>query len=273
MVSTCKRNRLEYTKQIARQKVWWFFARNPVAGEGIPIISLKDNAVAAHFLTDLAYFTKAKGDQALLKIVKNALKAVGSAKQIEWEGRMIAAYTLALKRKLVGPMKFSIVGNPEDPTSKALFKAASRVYEPRKIIKYEPAGCYPNLGNPALYACTEMLCSQPIFRCQITKYKDKRISVASLAELYVNISVGAKQMTWVFLQKVLQPGVQNVQVLRLDTPGQKNIGPNVHKNQYRHRRKDALSDGHGHYDPDQSDETSSSPEINHGAPLSTNSPR
>ena len=60
-----------------------FFARNPVAGESIPIISLKDNAVAAHFLTDLAYFTKAKGDQALLKIVKNALKAVGSAKQID----------------------------------------------------------------------------------------------------------------------------------------------------------------------------------------------
>ena len=90
---------------------------------------------------------------------------------------MIAAYALALKRKLVGPMEFSIVGNPEDPTSKALFKAATRVYEPRKIIKYEPAGRYPNLGKPALYACTEVLCSQPIFDTKSLNIKIKEFQL------------------------------------------------------------------------------------------------
>ena len=112
-----------------------FFARDPVVGQGIPIISLKDNAVAAHFFTDLAFFTKAKGNKSLLKTAEGALRAVGAPEQIDWEGRIVAAYALALKRFIAGPMEFSIVGNPDDPRSKALFEAATHVYAPRKIIK------------------------------------------------------------------------------------------------------------------------------------------
>ena len=58
-----------------------------------------------------------------------------------------------------------------DPRSKALFEAATHVYEPRKIIKYEQAGRYPDLGKPALYACTEILCSQPIFEGELLSQK------------------------------------------------------------------------------------------------------
>jgi hypothetical protein len=54
------------------------------------------------------------------------------------------------------------VGDPSQPASGALFDAGLNVFEPRKLLHYEPPGRYPDRGRPAMYICNPDMCSIPI---------------------------------------------------------------------------------------------------------------
>ncbi|MBI1732791.1 MAG: thioredoxin domain-containing protein [Gammaproteobacteria bacterium] len=138
-----------------------FVARRP-PGAGPVLVPVSDNALAALFLQRLAYYRKPGGDEPLLAQAESALKAVGGADKVEREGKMVAELALAVQHLLAGPFEFSVVGTAGDPMARELFLAAVRAYEPRKILKYEAPGRYPDLGRPALYICTSTLCTKPI---------------------------------------------------------------------------------------------------------------
>ena len=55
------------------------------------------------------------------------------------------------------------MSEPGDPAGAALFAAGLAIYEPRKLLHYEPTGRYPMQERPAVFVCTASACSSPIF--------------------------------------------------------------------------------------------------------------
>ena len=58
---------------------------------------------------------------------------------------------------------FTVLGDASDARARALFEAAVRVFEPRKVVRYEAPGVrYPDQGAPAMFICTQHACSSPV---------------------------------------------------------------------------------------------------------------
>ncbi len=126
---------------------------------------VEENGLAARFLIELHRHLDGDGRIATpyREAAERALAAVGQAKTIENEGRIIGQLLLGLEDVLTPIVDVTIVGRPEDPRTLALHRAALRYYEPRAVIERSlPGERYPDIGKSAVYLCTESACSSPI---------------------------------------------------------------------------------------------------------------
>ncbi len=124
---------------------------------------LQDNGVAARFYYQLGRYTKNKDYEVT---AEKAVRATVSEQILDREGRIIGNLAVALETLTGQYVEFSIVGNSNDSAAIALFDAARKVHEPRKILHFEKPGRYPELDRPALYICNPTACSVPIFNPQ-----------------------------------------------------------------------------------------------------------
>lgn len=120
---------------------------------------LEINAVAAHFFYDLGVYGKREDYQGLAERI---VRATASPAAVRREGKVTAQLGLVLEKLAGAYVEFSVVGDPTDARSIALFEASRAVYHPRKLIHYEAPGRYPDRPRPALYICNPDRCTVPI---------------------------------------------------------------------------------------------------------------
>ena len=75
---------------------------------------------------------------------------------------MIGEVALAYEWLTLGTLELSIVAQPDDPAARPLLEAATRIWEPRKIVHFELEGRYPSQDRPIVHVCTSDACSAPI---------------------------------------------------------------------------------------------------------------
>lgn len=132
-----------------------FFASEPTgAGEVFaPDKPMLENVAAVRFLFALSIDAR---DEEVAKSAERALSALAAY------ARPTPALLLAIQEVSLGPVEMSVVGSRGDPAADEMFRAAVRVYEPRKALHFDTAGRYPNRGEAALYVCTRDACSSPV---------------------------------------------------------------------------------------------------------------
>ncbi|MCC7540031.1 MAG: thioredoxin domain-containing protein [Deltaproteobacteria bacterium] len=142
-----------------------FFAHSPdpaaVGDLALRRKPLADNAIAARLLLSLA---RMHGDDAFRIEAERALRAVGRRDQIRRLGRRVGEYAMALEM-LNGPyVRFAVVSGADDEPTRALYRAALGVYEPVRLMeRLRPGeGDYPDVGQPAVFLCTQNACSLPV---------------------------------------------------------------------------------------------------------------
>ncbi|MEL0083766.1 MAG: DUF255 domain-containing protein [Gammaproteobacteria bacterium] len=118
-----------------------------------------DNAVMAGFLLDLSHYRE---QSELPAIARQALRVIGAQESLDYEGRFVGEYLLALDKAVNGNLLISIVTSELNEQVSALHQAALKLYEPAKIIRLETPGRHPDRDQTALYACQESLCTHPI---------------------------------------------------------------------------------------------------------------
>ncbi len=138
-----------------------FFATVPDATAAIiaPRKPLESNGTAAGFYYDLWVYTK---DDRYKSIAVDTIRAVAEPSIIRREGRITGEFAMALEKVTTAYVEFTVVGDPSQPASGALFDAGLNVFEPRKLLHYEEPGRYPDRGRPAMYICNPDMCSIPI---------------------------------------------------------------------------------------------------------------
>jgi len=136
---------------------------------------LQDNGTAARFYYQLSRYTKNKK---YVQTAEKAVRATVSDEILNREGRIIGNLAVALETLTANYVEFSIVGVADDPAAKALFAAARKVHDPRKIQHFEKPGRYPDLGRAAVYICNPTACSIPIFKPEdLQQQADKFVPV------------------------------------------------------------------------------------------------
>ena len=120
---------------------------------------LELNAVAAHFLYDLWVYTK---NGAYAAVPEATIRAVATPEILRREGRITGQTALLLEKLTAAYVEFSVVGDPDDAGSRALFDASREIYHPRKLLHYEKPGRYPAGEGARLYICNPDKCSIPI---------------------------------------------------------------------------------------------------------------
>ena len=86
---------------------------------------------------------------------------MGGPDAVKGQGRLLGDFVLALEEAAALPVKFTVVGRP-GPEAAALYDAALRCFDPRKLlVAEEPGNSYPDIGRPAVYVCDETSCSEP----------------------------------------------------------------------------------------------------------------
>ena len=126
---------------------------------------IAENALTARFL--IATHRLLDGDGTVetpyLDAARKALVAVGDAKAVHAEGRIVDTYLLALEELSMPIVDITVVGDRGDATTRALHRAALRYPEPRGVLELQtPGERYPDIGKPAVYFCTATACSTPI---------------------------------------------------------------------------------------------------------------
>ncbi len=126
---------------------------------------LAENALAATFLIALHQIEDGDGsvDSPWLALAREALVAVGRPEQIARQGKVLGRYLVALDLLAANKIDVTVVGDPDDPETLALWRAALSLYEPRANIERGlPGERYPDLGEAAVFACTDTACSMPM---------------------------------------------------------------------------------------------------------------
>jgi uncharacterized protein YyaL (SSP411 family) len=123
--------------------------------------SMGDNAEAALFLDQLAVLMH---DDAYRARAESALRAAAALLPARGGDVLrLGELALALEWHVLGPVEVSIVAEPADTSASALRRAAMQIYEPRKVLRFEPDGRYPRGDRPAVYVCTRERCSSPVY--------------------------------------------------------------------------------------------------------------
>lgn len=133
-----------------------------------PIKHLDDNTLTARFLNLLAHHTGAARHRDAANRTLAWLAATPAAgRSAFWPGLLQAAHEIGND-----PLHLTVVGARGDAATEALFAAAKAlpgIY--RRLELYDPAEgplphhdvTYPELPEPALFACTNKVCSLPVF--------------------------------------------------------------------------------------------------------------
>ena len=134
-----------------------------------------DNAVMAGFLVDLAGYVN---KPVYVEISEKALRAISTEAVVAYEGRYLGEYLLAIDKLIQGNVTISVVTNQLNEATHDLHQSALASYEPAKVLRIEKPGKYPANKKPALYACTDDICTQPIYdpklvAVEISKFRDK----------------------------------------------------------------------------------------------------
>ncbi len=126
---------------------------------------IAENALTARFLVATHRLLDGDGtiETPFLEAARRALVAVGDAKAVHAEGRIVDTYLLALEEISMPTVDITVVGHADDATTRALYRAALRYPEPRAVLEQQaPGERYPDIGKPAVYLCTATACSTPI---------------------------------------------------------------------------------------------------------------
>ncbi len=125
---------------------------------------IEENGLAARFLIELHRQTDHLPTQPTdAATAMRALRAVSDPSQVAEQGRMLGQYALALAEATFTPVDVTVVGDPGDPRTVSLHRAALRLDEPRALVSISaPGQRYPDIGAPAVYLCTDTACSTPI---------------------------------------------------------------------------------------------------------------
>ena len=143
---------------------------------------LELNAVAAHFIYDLWVYTK-NGDYAA--VPEATIRAVATPEILRREGRITGQTALLLEKLSAAYVEFSVVGDPDDAGSQALFNASREIYHPRKLLHYEKPGRYPAGEEARLYICNPDRCSIPITNpADVAGFADRFRAPASNSGLF-----------------------------------------------------------------------------------------
>ena len=115
--------------------------------------------IADAMLANLWVYTK-NGDYAA--VPEATIRAVATPEILRREGRITGQTALLLEKLSAAYVEFSVVGDPDDAGSQALFNASREIYHPRKLLHYEKPGRYPAGEQARLYICNPDRCSIPI---------------------------------------------------------------------------------------------------------------
>lgn len=138
-----------------------FHAVDEAASPLGPLVPFAENVVTARFLVRLGWHAH---DETLDARAERTLRAVAPALRRGSMGAGASDPARVLEELAYGPIEISVVGDPTDPAARALFEAAVRVWEPRKVVRYlAPGERYPDLGRAAVFVCGRELCSSPLF--------------------------------------------------------------------------------------------------------------
>jgi uncharacterized protein YyaL (SSP411 family) len=133
-----------------------------------PVKHLDDNTLAARFLNLLGHYTGDTRHAAAAKRTLAWLAATPAAGRAAfWPGLLQAAHELGEE-----PAHLTVVGGRTEAATQRLYAAAKALpggY--RRLELYDPAEgrlpnhdvTYPELPEPALFACTNKVCSLPVF--------------------------------------------------------------------------------------------------------------
>ena len=138
-----------------------FYATRPDATAAVIATRkpLEANGTSASFFYDLWVYTK---DDTYKAVPAATIRALAAPSIIRREGKITGEFAMALEKVTTAYVEFSIVGDTEHPSSKALFSAGRDVIEPRKLLHFEESGRYPEHDKPSMYICNPDMCSLPI---------------------------------------------------------------------------------------------------------------
>ena len=123
-------------------------------------LPVEDNAAMARLLVQMASLLQ---DETLLRRAELTLRAVAGPDATRRRGpNVVGEVALAYEWLTLGPIEISIVAQPDDPAARPLLEAALAIWEPRKIVHFEPNGRYPAQDRPIVHVCTNDACSAPI---------------------------------------------------------------------------------------------------------------
>ncbi len=126
---------------------------------------LPENALAAQFFIELHLLLDGDGTTPTpwLEHARRCLLAVGGDAQMAASGKLVARYAFAIELLLGTKFDLTLVAAPDDPVGEALWKAALSVWEPRASFERSaPGQRYPDLGQAAVYMCSDRACSRPL---------------------------------------------------------------------------------------------------------------
>ncbi|MEM9071386.1 MAG: DUF255 domain-containing protein [Myxococcota bacterium] len=121
--------------------------------------SLRENAVAARFLLELSVYVH---DEVWEARAVSMLEAMIPANLEDTPMHALGELALSIERAALGPVQFTIVGEPADESSQDLYEAALRTREPYKTVQFQVNGQYPEADHPVAYICTRSTCSRPL---------------------------------------------------------------------------------------------------------------
>ncbi|GEP00690.1 hypothetical protein GCM10007887_34750 [Methylobacterium haplocladii] len=151
-----------------------------------PAKSLDDQIAAARVLNLLAQYTGKPGDRDL---ALHAMRYVaGALPEIE---RPLAGALLADRELSAAPTHMTVVGPKSDPAARELFAAARALPASYKRLDWwdrsegrlpNPDVDYPEIDQPAAFACSGHLCSLPTFTAADLKATVAQMDAMSLAD-------------------------------------------------------------------------------------------
>ncbi|MBC8068856.1 MAG: thioredoxin domain-containing protein, partial [Deltaproteobacteria bacterium] len=129
---------------------------------------LEENGLVARFLLQLHRALDGDGSTPTpyRDAAVRALGALGDPEAIAPEGRIVGTYLLALEEATMPTVDITVVGDLGDGgTTQGLLAAALAFADPRAMVELSTPGArYPDIGEPAVYLCTETACSSPVTR-------------------------------------------------------------------------------------------------------------
>ena len=148
-----------------------------------PVLQPDENIDAARIFTRLHHYT---GNDSYKKNAEHALKlltAPSTTKNRPWlSGIILADYELSHD-----PVHITVVGAKENVKSQGLFKAATEYPTSYRRIEWwdkkegdmpNPDVRYPQLPQPAAFACADRACSLPVFKeAEIAKTVNRLMSI------------------------------------------------------------------------------------------------